>query len=180
MGTEHLKARCICTNDETESAFIDSRGCPIHEKPKPILGGERVDHLSPETRSRLAEVLSGEPEFDVVNKPKHYNSHPSGVECIDIARHLSGDWFNVFKYVFRAEHKNGREDIEKAIFYAKDSLTHGLPMHAPSWGRTPMELTARVIDFEDGYRRTFFMNVMTGDRLWALQNITQILEGYPE
>lgn len=167
MGTDHLKARCIYTSDETESAFIDSRGCPIHEKPTEI----------------VISCKRGEPcqvtEFDIVNKPKHYNSHPSGVECIDIARHLSGDWFNVFKYVFRAEHKNGRQDIEKAIFYAKDSLTHGLPMHAPSWGSRPLALLMKVIDSEDGYRRTFFINVLTGDRLAALQNITQILEGYP-
>ena len=28
-------------------------------------------------------------EFDVVNKPKHYNSHPSGVECITVTEHMN-------------------------------------------------------------------------------------------
>lgn len=38
-------------------------------------------------------------EFDVINKAQHYNSHPSGVEAIEICRYLTGDWFNAFKYV---------------------------------------------------------------------------------
>ena len=26
-----------------------------------------------------------------VNHPKHYNSHPAGIECIDIIRHYTCD-----------------------------------------------------------------------------------------
>ena len=37
-----------------------------------------------------------------VNHPKHYNSHPSGVECIDIVRHYDFNIGNVIKYVWRA------------------------------------------------------------------------------
>jgi hypothetical protein len=52
-----------------------------------------------------------------VNHPKHYNSHPSGIECIEIARHYCFSIGNVFKYIWRAGLKKelGTEDIDKEI-----------------------------------------------------------------
>lgn len=52
-----------------------------------------------------------------VNHPEHYNSHPSGVEAIDIVQYMSFCLGNAFKYVYRYQHKNGIEDIKKAIWY---------------------------------------------------------------
>ena len=37
-----------------------------------------------------------------VNHPKHYNSHPNGIECIDIIRHYTCDIANAIKYLWRA------------------------------------------------------------------------------
>lgn len=37
-----------------------------------------------------------------VNHPKHYNSHPNGIECIDIIRHYVCDIANAIKYLWRA------------------------------------------------------------------------------
>ena len=47
---------------------------------------------------------------DKVNHPNHYTSHPSGVECIDIARHYCFDIGNaivpqVMYEIFRAIEK---------------------------------------------------------------------------
>lgn len=56
-------------------------------------------------------------EFDPVNKPKHYNSHPSGVQCIDITEHHNFCIGNAIKYLWRADHKNGIEDLRKAVWY---------------------------------------------------------------
>ena len=56
-----------------------------------------------------------------VNHPKHYNSHPSGIEVIEIVRWMEFDTGNSFKYVSREEHKgNSVQDLEKAIFYVED------------------------------------------------------------
>lgn len=54
---------------------------------------------------------------DLVNKPKHYNSHPSGVECITITQHMPFVLGNAMKYIWRADLKNGIEDLQKARWY---------------------------------------------------------------
>lgn len=59
---------------------------------------------------------------DPVNKPKHYTNHPSGIECIQITRHMGFNLGNAMKYIWRADLKNGVEDLEKAIWYIKDEI----------------------------------------------------------
>lgn len=69
--------------------------------------------------------LQGQREMaeDSVNHPKHYNSHPSGVECITIARHMNFNLGNVLKYIWRADHKGATlEDLKKARFYLDDEI----------------------------------------------------------
>jgi hypothetical protein len=61
-------------------------------------------------------------KHDPVNHPKHYTNHPSGVECIQITRHMGFNLGNAMKYVWRADLKNGVEDLEKAIWYIKDEI----------------------------------------------------------
>ena len=66
-----------------------------------------------------------------VNHPKHYNSHPSGVECIDIIRHYCYDIGAAIKYLWRAGLKTEEgmtdrdkeiEDLRKAIWYIEDRI----------------------------------------------------------
>lgn len=55
-----------------------------------------------------------------INHPAHYNSHPSGIECIDIVKHMNFCLGNAMKYIFRAGIKNKNtyiEDLEKAVWY---------------------------------------------------------------
>jgi hypothetical protein len=54
---------------------------------------------------------------DNVNHPKHYNSHPSGVECITVTEHMNFNVGNAMKYLWRSDHKNGLEDLKKARWY---------------------------------------------------------------
>jgi hypothetical protein len=58
-----------------------------------------------------------------VDHPSHYVSHPSGVECVDIAEHLSFNLGNALKYLWRAGKKGEpakeREDCEKALWYLR-------------------------------------------------------------
>jgi len=54
---------------------------------------------------------------DRVNHPKHYTSHPSGVECIQITEHMNFCLGNAMKYLWRAGLKgNAVEDLRKAIW----------------------------------------------------------------
>lgn len=54
---------------------------------------------------------------DPVNHPRHYTGHPSGVECIQITEHMGFCLGNAVKYIWRADMKNGIEDLEKAAWY---------------------------------------------------------------
>lgn len=54
---------------------------------------------------------------DKIN-PKHYKSHPSGVECIEITEHLMCNRANAIKYAWRANDKGcTREDLQKCEWY---------------------------------------------------------------
>lgn len=60
---------------------------------------------------------------DPVNHPKHYTSHPSGVECITITRHMSFNIGNAIKYLWRADEKGAAiEDLKKAAWYIADEI----------------------------------------------------------
>jgi hypothetical protein len=59
---------------------------------------------------------------DPVNHPKHYTEHPSGVECIQITEHMGFNLGNAIKYIWRADLKNGLEDLKKAEWYIKREI----------------------------------------------------------
>lgn len=78
--------------------------------------------------------------MEKVNHPKHYNSHPSGIECIEIARHYCFSIGNAFKYLWRAGLKKDSglkdvdkeiEDLEKAIWYINDRIKQLEKMREP-------------------------------------------------
>ena len=55
---------------------------------------------------------------DYVNKPPHYQTHPSGVECITIVEHFNFNMGNAIKYIWRADQKgNDLQDLQKAVWY---------------------------------------------------------------
>lgn len=61
---------------------------------------------------------------DNVNNPKHYTSHRSGVQAIEITRWLRGPYSNACKYVMRGWEGlkcDPIEDLEKAIWYLNDA-----------------------------------------------------------
>ena len=60
---------------------------------------------------------------DPVNHPAHYTGHPSGIECIEITRHMGFNLGNALKYIWRADHKgNALEDLKKARWYLDDEI----------------------------------------------------------
>ena len=122
---------CVCGTNTERLAFIDNydkenekqvtrlycKSC-VGQNPKlPEIPGSRWN--------KMQEFHSNEKE-DIVNKPKHYNSHPSGIECITIAQHHSFNIGNVFKYLWRAGVKNEStklEDLKKAQAYLGFEIT---------------------------------------------------------
>lgn len=60
---------------------------------------------------------------DPVNHPKHYTSHPSGVECIQITEHMGFNLGNALKYIWRADLKGASiEDLRKAVWYVNREI----------------------------------------------------------
>lgn len=59
-------------------------------------------------------------DADPVNKPTHYRSHASGVECITITEHMNFCLGNAVKYIWRGAEDlkgEGLRDLEKAAWY---------------------------------------------------------------
>lgn len=53
-----------------------------------------------------------------VNHPKHYNTHPSGIEAIELCQRLPFNVGTAIKYLFRWRDKeNPEQDLRKAIWY---------------------------------------------------------------
>ena len=60
---------------------------------------------------------------ETVDHPRHYNAHPSGVECIDVVEHLGFNVGNAIKYLWRAGQKGSAiEDLRKAKWYVAREL----------------------------------------------------------
>lgn len=56
---------------------------------------------------------------DMVNHPPHYKD-ASGIECIEVTKHMQFCGGNCFKYLYRAGKKGSTiEDLKKAIWYAE-------------------------------------------------------------
>lgn len=71
--------------------------------------------------------------------PKHYTAHPSGIECIEITRHLSFNRGNAIKYLWRCGKKDSvNQELKKAIWYLNDEIKN-----------TPnlVSYTSDVVDF---------------------------------
>lgn len=58
-----------------------------------------------------------------VDHPEHYNLHPSGIECIDVAEAFNFNLGNVIKYVWRAGLKGDAViDLRKARCYLQREI----------------------------------------------------------
>lgn len=61
-----------------------------------------------------------------VNHPEHYNSDPSGIECIEKVRQMNFNVGNAVKYLWRNGLKDGNsniQDLKKAIWYLNDEIS---------------------------------------------------------
>lgn len=64
---------------------------------------------------------------DNVRFPRHYRSHPSGVECHQLTDHMNFNLGNVQKYLWRCDLKGTPiEDLQKAEWYLKAEIRRRL------------------------------------------------------
>lgn len=103
--------------------------------------------------------------------PSHYKDGP--FECIELSRLLSSDWGQAVQYCFRWQHKNGVEDLKKALWFINDAITHNVPFFAACCKRNADILEAQAIrllgilqaenwaDLEQ-----FWRNLKWGDRVY--------------
>ena len=58
-----------------------------------------------------------------VDHPPYYTSHPSGIECIEVAEHMNFNLGNAMKYIWRCDGKGASiQDLEKAVWYIKREI----------------------------------------------------------
>lgn len=80
--------------------------------------------------------------------PDHYKTRKH--ECIEFTRLLNFNLGNAFKYIWRFEHKNGKEDLEKALWYLRDQIGNRPGMRKLSRPKyEKMEDSLRWCEFEN-------------------------------
>jgi hypothetical protein len=100
---------------------------------------------------------------DMVNHPPHYLAHPSGLECIDVTRGMTFTVGNAVKYVWRTDLKNGRQDLEKALWYLTDAIESQCDSVQPGWYTATLLKLEMVLDYETGLRFQFFDAIVEGN-----------------
>lgn len=86
-----------------------------------------------DNNTKICKDLIKEIEENKVNHPKHYTSHPSGIEAIQITEHYDFCIGNAIKYLWRAGLKQDAdksntekeiEDLEKAVWYINRKISN--------------------------------------------------------
>lgn len=131
--TKHMAALLEAAVDETEATparqyadFAKERAEQAYREEKAGLGGCYAHPKYNAACEKCREFQSKyeQPANDPIN-PSHYKSHPSGVECIEITRHMTFNSGNVFKYLWRAGLKDATpliQDFKKAQWYLNDEI----------------------------------------------------------
>ena len=129
------------------------------------IGNESLQDLSKDGYWNVEHLYEDDSEKEWVNHPDHYNKHPSGVECIDIIRHMSYNIGAVMKYLWRAGIKDPDkeiEDLKKAKFYLEDEIKRLERMHGEL---TPCSLSIRTTG--NRKRNVYAAKTALRSQLWS-------------
>lgn len=92
--------------------------------------------------------------MEQVYHPTHYNSDPSGVECIEIVKHRDFCVGNAIKYLWRAGLKVALEekaidaeirDLEKARYYINEKIAMLEAKREETERKSEVELPAKSV-----------------------------------
>lgn len=109
--------------DKEEYQFLKDNDRYIMIHGKDYTPDELVDRILEleSLKTPTIENFTNEEPADNVNHPSHYTGR---YECIDVMQDVFGDeatdnfcLCNAFKYIWRANKKNGLEDVKKAVWY---------------------------------------------------------------
>ena len=107
---------------------------------------------------------------DPVNNPKHYNSRPDGMECIELVELLPFCEGNATKYLWRAGLKGSAvEDLRKALWYVNRAQTSHKALLVSS---SPMlrQTLQRALDGFHGDRRGLAIKAIASCQLDAARD----------
>lgn len=109
----------MCKTDDWTCPLYGSIGTCYEDEE---LVEQNYNLMFPSGSQKAMEVDKLLHEMDAVNHPHHYTN--GSIECIDAMVAAYGKdavaeycIINAFKYIWRSEHKNGLEDIKKAVWY---------------------------------------------------------------
>ncbi|OEH66779.1 MAG: hypothetical protein BAX61_13320 [Psychrobacter sp. B29-1] len=99
---------------------IDGFGVVRTDIPDRKTVGNKYDFAGGFSPKTFLEIFEPRIEkADMVNHPPHYKD-ASGIECIEVTKHMQFCGGNCFKYLYRAGKKGSTvEDLKKAAWYAK-------------------------------------------------------------
>jgi hypothetical protein len=81
-----------------------------------------ANHAAAVQEARSDEGETREIPEDTIN-PSHYRRHPSGIECIEVTRHMNFNVGNAIKYLWRYLDKGDPiENLQKAQWYISDEI----------------------------------------------------------
>lgn len=95
---------------------------PVGARPSSI--SLRRRHVAVQDSGSAAQGPEDSPPLpeDPIN-PSHYRKHPSGIECIEIVRHMTFNVGNAIKYIWRYQDKGDPiENLKKAQWYLDDEI----------------------------------------------------------
>lgn len=110
----------------------------------------------------------------MVDHPPHYTAHPSGLECIEVTRLMPFTTGNAVKYVWRADLKNGTEDLHKARWYLRDHLKHGAAITPPWKARMLLQRVAAADT--NAWRAQIFRHIGDGQLGEAIELLDSMIK----
>lgn len=116
---EDLDASLIPEAHDTTRARLSNLSSPERDD-----GTRPLRDIPPRSPNPPAAIQTeqGKVAEDAIN-PSHYRKHPSGIECIEITRHLNFNVGNAIKYLWRYQDKgNPVENLQKAQWYIDDEI----------------------------------------------------------
>jgi len=114
-------------------------------------------------------MMYDQPQPEHPINPSHYTSHPSGIECIEISKHLSGCLAQAFQYGWRCGKKDDPiQELKKAIWFIEAELTIDQEDKLTVTNIPQIEKhLGRVIDHETGHKLIALKNIARANILNA-------------
>jgi len=111
-----LKSCSTCFYSELDGKIHPCNDCEGYDKW--VNRSIYIQEASKPLSEAIKEWVDCKDEVDVVNQPKHYTEHPSGIECIQVTEHMGFNLGNAIKYIWRCDLKlDAIEDLKKAKWY---------------------------------------------------------------